>query len=630
MSHSGAGSQPRWWDRHPGRLEFEVRALQDAGYRVERDEQSFLDGVARLLLWSDLPGVPNHLVVTFPDLYPYFRFEVEAPGIPVLEHHQQPFTKNLCLLGRSTLEWSTSDTVASILREQLPALIRAGSDPITQLTAAPEEIASLAASLHEEAAAEPFSEYYGYRAAMIVVDGAWRIPATVAGGTFTLGILGWTTSGDIPPRPILHGAVLSVRDDSSEELACADQRLLKLFAPNSGRATMEGRWIRRDSPHMTSDEKAIYEACRKADPRSADMRAYTIPASGHRVSVYATLFPEEVAHRHTEARGWLFAVRVQGAAPPIRGANPIASFSKRQVAPPAGSLHYLARTGRAGPDDMGQRAPELFALKERSVAVVGIGCLGAPSALEFARAGVGIVRILDADFVDPATTMRWPLGLPASGMHKVAALGSMMHEHYPYTETEPEARQLGGVHTARDINTGELIPSDYEVLAKLSASVSLIYDASAEFGVQFFMSEYACAARLPYISVTATPGAWGGRVVRIRPDVTEGCWSCLELAFRDGTLPEPPADSEGWLQPEGCAARTYIGANFELGQVAAQGVRLAISTLCEGDPSGFPSADWDVAIVSLREPNGRLKATTVKTFALARHPECPVCASRSS
>src|SRR6185437_13038694 len=119
MTSPAAGGQPRWWQRHPARLDYELQALREAGFSITRDEESIADGVMRLTLLSQITGVPERLVVTFPDLYPYFRFEIEAPDIPVLTHHQHPFTKNLCLLGRSTLHWNTTDTVASIIQEQM-------------------------------------------------------------------------------------------------------------------------------------------------------------------------------------------------------------------------------------------------------------------------------------------------------------------------------------------------------------------------------------------------------------------------------------------------------------------------------------------------------------------------------
>ena len=72
--------------------------------------------------------------------------------------------------------------------------------------------------------------------------------------------------------------------------------------------------------------------------------------------------------------------------------------------------HYGAKVFYASPTDLFTRIPELKPLREKTVAVFGLGCLGAPSVLEFARAGVECIRLVDFDVVDPATGVRWPLG----------------------------------------------------------------------------------------------------------------------------------------------------------------------------------------------------------------------------
>ena len=80
---------------------------------------------SRLHLEVDVDGETLRLVVTFPDFYPYFRFEVQAPDLH-LDHHQNPFEKNLCLLRRGTEHWDPGDTVASLLHEQLADVLKTG------------------------------------------------------------------------------------------------------------------------------------------------------------------------------------------------------------------------------------------------------------------------------------------------------------------------------------------------------------------------------------------------------------------------------------------------------------------------------------------------------------------------
>lgn len=639
-------TQPRWWESDPARLEFELQALRDAGIPFERDEQSFADGVARLILRPQLEGVPELLHVTFPDLYPYFRFEIDAPTVSLL-HHQQPFGKNLCLLGRSTDLWYARYSVAEFVRDQVPKVMRAGADPRVMATTAAsnsggqsaewqgneaECAPQLAAELEEEAQAEPYSTYYTYWPAMLVIDGGWTIPAAVTGGTLSIGIVGWSPTQGDRPQPLLHGVILTVSDDAGRVHAAASEGVRSLFSLESGRETMTGRWQRRASPPATTDPREVFDDIRTGDHRRAELRPYTVMGNGPRVSVYGALFPEEVGHRHTESRGWVFAVRVQSPANASANGQQVNPQSRRRppdkIAPP--HFYYLARAGRGARLDLLARTPELAPLAGHAIAVVGLGCLGGPSALEFARAGVRALRLLDGDIVDPATTGRWPSGLSAAGRHKVAHIGNTIRTDYPHVEVEAFVRFLGGTRTARDPDSGERLTSDLDILAQMTRDVSLVYNASAEFGVQYFLSEYARSRGLTYVGVAATAGGWGGRVLRIRPGVTEGCWSCWQAARADGSAPEAAADPNGFLQPEGCANPTYSGANFDLLQVAMQGVRLAVSTLSDGAAGSYPSADWDVALMSFRDAEGKLIPQVVTTSTLTRHPSCPVCAVRAA
>ena len=152
--------------------------------------------------------------------------------------------------------------------------------------------------------------------------------------------------------------------------------------------------------------------------------------------------------------------------------------------------------------------------------------------------------------------------------------------------------------------------------------VDLVYDATAEVGIQHLLADLAIERSIPYLCISTTPGAWGGLVARIRPQHTEGCWICLQNALTDGTIPSPPFDPAGGVQPKGCADPTFTGAGFDVGQVALAGVRLAVATLSAGTNGGYPDVGWDVVVVSLRDPDRRMIAPQWETFSLARHPSC--------
>jgi hypothetical protein len=183
--------------------------------------------------------------------------------------------------------------------------------------------------------------------------------------------------------------------------------------------------------------------------------------------------------------------------------------------------------------------------------------------------------------------------------------------HYPYVRVRARHRRLGLV--------GPQSPSDLEVRDELLDGVDLVYDAAAEVGIQHLLADLASERGIPYICVSSTPGAWGGLLIRVRPKEAEGCWVCSQLALGDRTIPPPPADPQGGVQPAGCADPTFTGAGFDLVQVATAGVRLAVGTVSAG---AYPDVDWDVAVMSFRDAAGRVIAPRWETLPLARHPSC--------
>jgi hypothetical protein len=564
-----------WWESEPGRFEYELAELEAAGVSYEIDERARTAGVIVLnLTVTTGEGEVLRLVARFPDLYPYVRFELLAPELE-LDRHQNPIGKQLCLIGRDTGEWRTTDTLAAYIMDRLPLVLRGarGADA--------DEVAAL-----EEHQGEPFSDYYPYRDGhMLLVDGAWVVAPDVRGGLLVIGF---------NDRSGLRGTVLAVKDEHGRVIAEADLALRRLYPRQ-----LEFRWVRCDGPIKEGDLNRFFDALYARDPLLRQPRWRSVNARNY--DVVGVLFPEEQRWRE-QGDGWVFAVRSR----PLGGAS-------------ARVEHFLVRAGRAGKADMAERVPELRPLSERRVAVIGLGAIGATSAFELARSGVGELRVLDHDYVDPATTVRWPLGLTAAGKSKVESVADFISTNYPHTKVVPFEHRLGACR----VTTAER-RDDGQVLGELLEGADLVYDASAELGINHVLSDQAAARGLPYVCVSTTHGAWGGRLIRVRPGgLTEGCWMCHQWAINTGILPTPLADPRGEVQPAGCSDPTFTGAGFDVASVALAGVRLAASTLAAGAGGGYPDVNWDVAVISLRDGSGQLLVSPGwDTYPLARHPDC--------
>lgn len=283
-----------------------------------------------------------------------------------------------------------------------------------------------------------------------------------------------------------------------------------------------------------------------------------------------------------------------------------------------GPVMYFTRCGRAGVDDLQIRTPELAPLRQKRIAVFGLGCLGAPSAIEFARAGISGLSLLDHDVVDPGTIGRWPLGLGAAGVKKVDALAKFIEANYPLTFVRSSDRWLG---LTRPLTA----TSDMTVVEEMVRDVDLVYDATAEIGVQHYLSDIARRLDIPFVSVTGSYGGWGGKVVSVVPGHTLGCWHCFRAALEDGTIPEPPSDPAGEVQAAGCGDISFTGAGFDMLIVALTGVRMAVSILCRETAGSYPALAGDVMTIALRDKEGNAIAPSMSIYALEKYSTCPLC-----
>lgn len=560
-----------WWIRYPGRLEYEIQQLQENGILCEVDQTAFAEGVAVLNLSL---AVAEHtdlkIQVVFPECYPMVPFQAYAPELSLL-HHIQPFDKNICFLDDPGNTWRCDDTAASFMVHQLPKVLAAGADSNKNDFEAPRS--------------EPITNYLHFaRGSMIFFDSAWSVSAEIDCGRMVIG------SNEPFQQSIIRGAIFEIKDKAGKILVQADDDIQKGYGKR-----LVGRWVRLKSPPSTRNVSLLYEIALAVDNHIKK------PLTTHGdFDIIGLVFKEETKWRET-GDAWIFLVRTV----------------KQNKATP----FMLVRGGRAGRQDLKGRNPVLRGIEEKTVALFGLGCLGAPSALELAKCGIGKLNLLDDDYVEPGTVVRWPLGLQsAAGFDKSFLLYHVIARDYPYTKINPIIARLGNAVWPTIDPPGA---RERDILLRMLEGASLLYDATAEFTINNMLANLAAEVGLPYIAVAGTPGMWGGSIIRIRPGEGKACWNCVWHAVNDGSVPSPMADTmNGLVAPEGCSAPTFTGTAYDAAEISMGGVRLAVSTLMEGIDGGYPSTDWDVAIINLRDEKGNLIPPNWQTFKLQRHPKC--------
>lgn len=572
-----------WWEEWPERLKFEIAELEALGFAYSLNDYESA-GQLEVQIKYALDRKEYVLVARFPSEYPYFPVHLWSEDLR-LGRHQDPLDGHLCTLHDAGNTWSANeDTLASLIRDQLPRVIGAATEPESEYAAENE--------FHQ---GEPVTSYLQYEHGSFLAVGDFDLPETA-----TSGAVKFMLSATTPVR----GVLLEVADKSTGQPYLPDEWLLRAFRPNGARE-LNGRWKRISRDVDLHDPDAVFEAV--YGRRTTTVTPSTLPR------LALAVIEDEVGWRE-QGEGWLLVYL-----PPTR--------VKKGVSRPR---PVFVRADRCGDSQLLARIPDLASLRDKHVVIIGLGMLGSPCALQLARAGVGKVTLVDPDTVDASTIVRWALGWHAVGRYKAIILSDYIRQSYPYCTTEPLPYQMG-------------MPAATPVMAQLRKQLNsalenadLILDAAAEVTVSNYLAAQCRRMKKPHVVVTTTPGTLGGMMIRADWPNT-GCWSCAKYYQYEGDLlVSSGRESEALLyspnyldvpgiQPAGCRVPTVVGNGFDSDWIATLAVRSAVSTLCQGHENGYPRTTYDGIVVNIRGDGGEFDAPVIKSFQLPRHPNC-VCA----
>ncbi|WP_063800447.1 ThiF family adenylyltransferase [Bradyrhizobium lablabi] len=588
--HSEPRADEDWWTIWPEVLDAELAEFARLGIAP----RTIHKGSGILILEADWPvdgqSVPMLLRIGYSPLHPFFRPAVAAPN-ESFERHQNPLSRELCLLTQESGQWDSNQLVAAFVQERLNHLLRA-------LNARRESRWDDAAKL-EEQAADPLMPYF-------------------AGASEEDSVILFDGHAPLPPAP--HGlleVVCSGRFSSTNQAAF--EGVLRQLKTSSGAAigkwfgfptepqdaqVVTGRWV-KFTPPATTDARELLrlaeaELARQAVMQPASVRKVNEAARGP-LSITGIVFPEEVKYGpQKNGAGWLFLVT-----------RPALADGTTAGAP------RLVLGERAGKDDVFSRLPIAKSLLTKKAVVVGAGAIGSFSGLELARAGVGELTFLDFDMVQPGNSLRWQLGRSAWGRGKASALVKFIADNYPWTKACFIPGRLG----QPTINAAAIAPGSGNALAPVFDALrgaDVVVDASASEEVQLALSHYCKRFGVPYVVGHATYGVAGGLVARFLPDA-EGCFVCLNEHWKDKRIPEPRVDNVGMVIPLGCNAPTFTGGGFDLQEISLEIVRTVVGLLSEGN---CHPGSWAVAVLTLKNEDGSRTLPRWEAHSCPPHPRC--------
>jgi molybdopterin/thiamine biosynthesis adenylyltransferase len=286
----------------------------------------------------------------------------------------------------------------------------------------------------------------------------------------------------------------------------------------------------------------------------------------------------------------------------------------------AAEPHTLARLDGLRP---------MEALKEKRVALIGVGSGGSMAALNLAAAGVGTLQLFDKDDLTTDNLFRHACDLRHVGRAKVLAVRDLIRTY--------------------DLPS-EVVPHEQDVLSKsedlwgLMDEVDLVLCAT-DTVLSRRLVNYICVHTMtPLVMACTFRNARIGEIIRVLPGES-ACYECTRLALREAGALEPVEDGDDlnaatvvpYGLPEEAAGGVTVttsqlnqGTRSDVAMVAALVSRIAVMTLLADSPDvdRLPRdyMVWGSRIESgLHDPFNFKHPFGMNWVPLPRREDCPVC-----
>jgi adenylyltransferase/sulfurtransferase len=225
-------------------------------------------------------------------------------------------------------------------------------------------------------------------------------------------------------------------------------------------------------------------------------------------------------------------------------------------------------------------------IETSSVAIIGCGATGSSLAMLLSRAGVGRIRIIDRDFVEPSNLQRQNLFDEAdaaefipkaiAAQKKIAAFNSSVKIESLVTDLMPT-------------NAVELL-----------SEVDLLLDATDNFETRYLVNDFAVANGKPWIYAAAV-GAYG-----VTMNVLPGKTACLSCIF--------PTQPQGIVETCDTSGILNSAVNLIASLVATEALKLLSGNK---DALRRTMLSWDL----WRNEHSEINASKPRT-------DCPTCQQR--
>jgi molybdopterin-synthase adenylyltransferase len=234
----------------------------------------------------------------------------------------------------------------------------------------------------------------------------------------------------------------------------------------------------------------------------------------------------------------------------------------------------------------GIQEPGQERIRQSRVLQIGCGALGCVVADHLTRAGVGMLRIVDRDFVELSNLQRQSLFVEQD-----------VKDHLP--KAIVAARRLQQVNSDVTIEP-HVADVDYRNIGSLADNVDLIIDGTDNFEIRYLINDVALERQIPWIFTGCTGST--GQVMPVIPG-RSGCLRCL--------MPDAPPPGS----TETCDTAGVLGP--AIGMVASYEAAIALQIL-----SGHvEEVALQLTMIDVWEGTVR----TLDVSGLGENNKCPAC-----
>lgn len=525
-----------WYTRQPERVGWELDEFARRGLpaTVKYGANDYLVVLTEL----EFRGEPLPLAVHFSHGHPFLAPIVTA-GRVVIDRHQHPIGCNFCLLEDANEDWQPQFSAAQLI-ENLKTLLDDTEKGRAAVYAAEADMP------------EPTSGFYPYVDDAVYLVGELFLERDLA-----------ATNGTIS---IIKGAGRVRVLENATGIGKLDEGLATGIA--GGVTTVSGRWVALDVPPPPEGlDAGVLRALGEADGQplaSLAARFRKKKALPYAALLVGVTFIEQGPTRDEERRAWLFG-----------------EVTQQRGEPP--QLKRLFRAQALSATERARRIPELAGLADAHIVIVGAGSLGAPVALELAKAGVGRLDIFDPDYYDINNAVRHVLPTRQAGEPKAEAVAGLCRALNPFIDVRSHGHSVGASVE------GNL------ALDEVLQTATLVIDTTGEHAVGRFVESRVTTTETPLIVAGLTAGSFGADVFVVAPG--GACFDCFKQAQLDGVVRLPRTGERSSVTPIGCSHPAFSGAGFEATELAAVVARRAVQ---QTGATSYPDSNVNWIVLNFR------------------------------